>query len=253
MFKMTSINALTALSALTTALVLPISASAVPFTIDNIETKGFVCDSAAPPSGVGALNCPAGTTPDTIEWRQGDADVSSLVLTSLTPVTGINPGDPAVRINQLTHNNDVIPSAFSFSIDIANTIQVTDENGGAIVLTDTNAITISFTETQNQDPCTFDNPAGSICDDFFDFDAGGLAPVAFTAGGLNYLLIFGLEPGDGAVLVGNRVYTAENQSSHLFVTAQIIAQPTQIPEPISLALLGLGLLGIGFTLRHRKM
>ena len=251
MFKTISTSGLAILGALTVSLVLPMAASAAPFTLDNIEPKGFDCASANPPSApFGGLSClPA--TPDHIEWVEGLTPVSSLDLLSLTTINGINAGDAAVRINKLTHTNVIIPTAFNYSIDIVNTIQVTDENGGAIVLTDPSAINIAFTETPNTEPCVNPNPAATICDDFFDFDAGGLAPLAFTAGGLNYLLIFGLEAGDGTIVDGNRVYTAEGQISELFVTARIVS--VDIPEPMTLALLGLGLLGIGFTTRQRKM
>ena len=250
MFKTISTIGLASLGALTASLVLPMVASAAPFTLDNIEPKGFVCGTAAPLPGPGSLSC-LGATPDHIEWVQGRTPVSSLDLLSLTTINGINAGGAAVRFNKLTHTNVIIPQAFNYSIDIVNTLQVTDENGLAIVLTDTNAIKIKFTETVNVAPCVNPIPASPLCPDFFDFDASGLAPLAFISGGLNYLLIFGLEAGDGAFVVGNRVYTAEGQKSELFVTARIVTVP--VPEPMTLALLGLGLLGIGFTTRQRKM
>ena len=253
MFKSISTSGLAILGAFTASLVLPMAASAAPFTLDNIEPKGFVCASASPAAGPGSLSC-LPDTPNHIEWVEGTSPRSSLDLLSLTTISGINAGDPAVRINKLTHNNVIIPRAFNYSIDIVNTLQVTDENGLAIVLTDSNAINIAFTETVNTEPCVNPNPATTICDDFFDFDAGGLAPVLFSSGGINYQLIFGLETGNGAFFDGirnNRIYTAEAQSSELFVTARIVA--VDVPEPMTLALLGLGLLGIGFTARQRKM
>lgn len=250
MFKTISTSGLAILGALTASLVLPMAASAAPFTLNNIEPKGFVCDSASPAAGFGSLTCPAGTTPDHIEWVQGSSPVSSLDLLSLTTLSGIAAGGPAVKFNKLTHNNIVIPSAFTYAIDIVNTLQVKDENGGAIVLTDTNAIRIAFTETSNTEPCLDPAPVGSICPDFFDFNADGLASIKFLDSlGNHFLLIFGLEAGVGTAVVGNRVYTREEGVSELFVTARII----QVPEPMTLALLGLGLLGIGFTTRQRKM
>ena len=253
MFKVISKSGLAIFGALTASLILPMAATAAPFTLNNIEPKGFDCATAAPPAGVGSLTCAAGT-PDHIEWVQGSSPVSSLDLLSLTTISGVNAGDAPVRFNKLTHTNIVISQAFNYAIDIVNTLQVTDENGGAIVLTRPSSIKIKFTETPNSAPCANPTPAGTICDDFFDFDASGLAPAAFTAGGLNYKLLFGLETGPGAFfdgIIGNRIYTAESATSALFVTAQIVR--VDVPEPMTLALLGLGLLGIGFTTRQRKM
>ena len=107
MFKTISTSGLAILGALTASLVLPMAASAAPFTLKNIEPRGFDCASASPPAGIGSLSClPA--TPDHIEWVQGLDPVSSLDLLSLTTISGINAGDAAVRFNKLTHTNVII-------------------------------------------------------------------------------------------------------------------------------------------------
>jgi hypothetical protein len=47
-------------------------------------------------------------------------------------------------------------------------------------------------------------------------------------------------------------YNPENNTSHLFITADFTAQATAVPEPASIALLGVGFLGISLIRNRRQ-
>lgn len=120
--------------------------------------------------------------------------------------------------------------------------------------TDTDSISIGFTETVNTGGCPLGNPNGSVCDDLFSFNLGTFAPISFTFGGHAYQVEFGLNnfqkssTNFPACPSGNcTIWTAENVTSSLDVQARI----RQVPEPATLALFGLGLLGLGFAKRRK--
>jgi len=149
------------------------------------------------------------------------------------------------------YNNIIIPSAANWGPqDIWGRFIITDSDGAAAVVLDSDdAITISFVETPNATPCPSPNPNGSTCDDYFTFTAVGLDSLPFIANdGTNWMVDFRLANLVNAVQVGDTVYTAESISSNMDVQAMI----RQVPEPATLALLGLGLLGLGFAKRRRN-
>ena len=220
--------------------VLPGVTHAAPFTLTL--TTSFDCGSATPPVGAGSVNCSA-ALPQHLEWIQGSLPVSSLDLTD-TVQNNVNPGSPAVIIGTIKHTNVVIPSEFSYTIDILNSFSVKDQADASVDNFPTQAVGITFTESLNSLPCPAPNPEGSVCDDFFTFDVSGLTPVSFTdSEGLLRQVSFGLIAGPGTTIVGDQVFTAENATSTISFTAKI--EPVDAPP--SMLLLGVGLLILGFA------
>jgi len=120
-----------------------------------------------------------------------------------------------------------------------------------------NGIQIGFRETFNALPCLPEgNPNGSVCDDVFAFPAVGFAPVFFNLNGHWYEIEFGLANFQNSVTdfplcnanPGScTVWTAEGVTSSMDVVMRI----REIPEPASLLLVSLGLLGLGFGARRK--
>ncbi|MEN6585494.1 MAG: THxN family PEP-CTERM protein, partial [Sulfuricella sp.] len=214
------------------------------------EYGGFSPDVAPGVVYSGAVNDPLShptTVYNTMSWVAGQTPQSSLVLSTVTGPAAL-PENTWTTISTLTHNNIVIPSAFNWSDqDVWGRFIITDSNGGPSVRLDSDdAITLSFTETPNAAPCPFPNPNSSTCDDYFAFTASGLDSLGFSANdGSHWVADFRLADLTNAIQIGNTVYTAEGQTSFLHVQALV----RQVPEPATLTLMGLGLLGLGFAKR----
>lgn len=201
---------------------------------------------------VGAANVIPAVTPvyGTMSWVTGLNPQSSLNLSTVTGPAAL-PFATWTTISTLTHNNIVIPSSTNWgSQDIWGRFVLTDSNDGpaAVRLDSDDAITISFVETLNATPCLAPNPLSSICDDHFTFTAIGLQSLLFNANdGSQWMAQFRLWDLTNATQIGNTVYTGEGVSSSLNVQVLV----SQVPEPATLSLFGLGLLGLGFARRRQ--
>jgi len=223
-----------------------------------------------------AAEATTGTDPSTIGAGRSalqldvfDSSVSG-VLDSVTSAF--------VVIAKITHFNEVIDNesnalkAITVSANLVIDTSPTDTE-------DLNDVPIGFLETNNAvTPCGGVNPLGSTCDDVFTFDASEFVDVPFSSGGEDFFLQFTIAPPDDCDTVDSVVGTitifqcddaiahkiaidfanglawaAEGFDSSFLVLMQVTEERVGIPAPAGLALIGLGLAGLGLRAwRKRK-
>lgn len=156
-------------------------------------------------------------------------------------------------ISTLYHHNNVIFGATSWTAqDILGRFIITDSDGGASTRLDsTDAITLDFTETLNDGICADGAPNGSNCDDHYAFTAAGLNSLYFTSNDGGFWAVdFTLGNFVNSVFVGpNTVFTAESAIS----SVDVLAKVRYVPEPSTVLLLGMGLIGLGLASRRKSI
>jgi len=168
----------------------------------------------------------------------------------------------------LTHNNHVLPGGnptlTSATLSVAMTVQATSP-AGALYPLQTIHYDIKFVETTNAGTCA--DPSSPVpCNDIFVLLDSPLLNESFTyiddveyfvnafplAGNVLSTLPDSVCQAAGVANGCTGFTTIENQSNPLPWGLTISTAPLQVPEPGSLALIGLALAGAGFISRRRR-
>jgi hypothetical protein len=192
------------------------------------------------------------------------------VVISGSPASGtVVTNGPVAPTQTISHTNNPISSSFgtllttglNTSLTLAPTAPNPPFNGTPNIGPVTLNFQIHFSETLNQSPCAF--PSTSVCDDIFVIDFGSLNNQFVFDGETYFTSIVPLNgalvplPAASCAQAGHSSPCLGFQTQEAAITAVpfgflITSNPVSIPEPGTMALAGLALLGAGLARRRAR-
>ena len=158
----------------------------------------------------------------------------------------------------LTHNNEVISQDFLGTVNIHYHLDYYSdpEKTNLVWAAPEMDFVLQIWETPNAAPCDPEQTEDTTCDDRFRYQVLGatgfgdpfdLPLGSFTYDGTNYVVTSSGFYDAAGTLLGT-AWSGEELSNTFYVNHEV-----HVPEPASIALMGLGLLGLGVARRRKQL